>query len=172
MIATPCWTPATGPARSGWSPVQTVNRETSASRLWTTSGEELLGAFSLRGELLLFIFTDLISLKYWDSFRDQTTSNTRLPVCNVHKSDCRDVRDTPSGDVVDAGVFQRSDLRSELRKMNRGEVEGRLGLSTHKVDAILNRAEIRTNQMYRNLVRKKGDIHYNAFLGKYMNRLT
>ena len=83
----------------------------------------------------------------------------------------RDVRDTPGGDVVDAGVFQRSDLRSELRKMNRGEVEGRLGLSTHKVDAILNRAEVRTNQMYRNLVRKKGDIHYNAFLGKYINRL-
>ena len=73
--------------------------------------------------------------------------------------------------MVDAGVFQRSDLRSELRKMNRGEVEGRLGLSTHKVDAILNRAEVRTNQMYRNLVRKKGDIHYNAFLGKYINRL-
>ena len=51
--------------------------------------------------------------------------------------------------------------------MSRTEMEGRLGLSTHKVDQILDRAEVRTNQMYRDLVRKKGEIHYNAFLGKY-----
>ena len=51
--------------------------------------------------------------------------------------------------------------------MSRTEIEGRLGLSTHKVDQILDRAEVRTNQMYRDLVRKKGEIHYNAFLGKY-----
>ena len=46
------------------------------------------------------------------------------------------------------------------------EVEGRLGLSMHKVDDILRRAELRTNQLYSHLVHRRGDIHYNAFLGK------
>ena len=76
-------------------------------------------------------------------------------------------RDALEGDVTDArGVFQRSELRSELQRMNRTEVEGRLGLSTHKVDDILRRAEVRTNQLYSHLVHRRGDIHYNAFLGK------
>ena len=55
--------------------------------------------------------------------------------------------------------------------MHRTELEGRLGLSSHKLDDILDRAEARTSQLYKHtipqhLANTKGTIHYNAFLGK------
>ena len=69
------------------------------------------------------------------------------------------------------GVFLKSDLRRELRRMHRTELEGRLGLSSHKLEDILNRAEARTSHLYQHtipqhLANTKGTIHYNAFLGR------
>ena len=47
--------------------------------------------------------------------------------------------------------------------LNRSELEGRLGLSQHKVEEILNRAEKKSKQKYHRL--GPGDIHYKVFLG-------
>ena len=61
--------------------------------------------------------------------------------------------------------------------MHRTELEGRLGLSSHKLDDILDRAEARTSQLYKHtipqhLVNTKGTIHYNAFLGKLVKVIS
>ena len=67
-------------------------------------------------------------------------------------------------DDIDArGTFNKEEARRELSRLNRGELEGRLGLSSHKVQDILNRAEKRSKRKYSDL--KPGVIHYKVFLG-------
>ena len=67
-------------------------------------------------------------------------------------------------DDIDArGTFNKDEAGRELSRLNRGELEGRLGLSSHKVQEILNRAEKRSKRKYADL--KPGVIHYKVFLG-------
>ena len=67
-------------------------------------------------------------------------------------------------DELDArGTFNKSEAKRELGRLNRSELEGRLGLSQHKVEEILTRAEKKSKQKYRRL--GPGDIHYKVFLG-------
>ena len=67
-------------------------------------------------------------------------------------------------DELDArGTFNKAEAKRELGRLNRSELEGRLGLSQHKVEEILTRAEKKSKQKYRRL--GPGDIHYKVFLG-------
>ena len=67
-------------------------------------------------------------------------------------------------DELDArGTFSKAEAKRELGRLNRSELEGRLGLSQHKVEEILTRAEKKSKQKYRRL--GPGDIHYKVFLG-------
>jgi len=69
-------------------------------------------------------------------------------------------------DELDArGTFQKSEVRRELNKLNRMELEGRLGITPNKVDDILQRSE-RLSRM-RNKGKEKlqdGEIKYKAFI--------
>jgi len=64
-------------------------------------------------------------------------------------------------DEIDArGTFLKAEVRKELKKMNRLELEGRLGITSNKVDELLDRAERKTMKMNR----VKGEIKYKAFM--------
>lgn len=68
-------------------------------------------------------------------------------------------------DVIDSrGTFLRTEVRKELRKLGRTELEGRLGISSHKLDEILRRAEVRTKEMAGKKMVHKGEIKYKAFI--------
>ena len=76
-------------------------------------------------------------------------------------------------DELDArGTFKKEEVRRELRRLNRFELEGNLGLSSHKVDEILNRAEKKSKQKIAKREKlQPGEIKYKVFLGKTRNLL-
>jgi len=64
-----------------------------------------------------------------------------------------------SFDEIDArGTFQKAEVRKELKKMSRLELEGKLGVTSNKLDELLDRAERKTQH------RQKGEIKYKAFM--------
>jgi len=72
-------------------------------------------------------------------------------------------RSSASVDTIDArGKFNKNEAKREFQRLNRTELEGRLGLSSHKVEEILNRAEKKSRQKYPKFA--KGEIHYKVFL--------
>jgi len=72
-------------------------------------------------------------------------------------------RISASVDTIDArGKFNKNEAKREFQRLNRTELEGRLGLSSHKVEEILNRAEKKSRQKYPKFA--KGEIHYKVFL--------
>eukprot|EP00092_Neocalanus_flemingeri_P002773 GFUD01002970.1.p1 GENE.GFUD01002970.1~~GFUD01002970.1.p1 ORF type:complete len:434 (-),score=114.84 GFUD01002970.1:63-1364(-) len=62
------------------------------------------------------------------------------------------------------GTFQKAEVRKELRRLNRLELEGRLGISYNKVEDLLDRAERKTVVMDRKNKVQKGEIKYKAFM--------
>lgn len=75
------------------------------------------------------------------------------------------LRKPSAKDEIDArGTFLRSEVSKDLRKLGREELEGRLGISSHKVDEILRRAEVRTREMAGKKMVHKGEIKYKAFI--------
>jgi hypothetical protein len=72
-------------------------------------------------------------------------------------------------DEIDArGTFQRVEVARELRRLRRSELEGRLGISGHKVEEILRRAEQRTQEQQEDGKKMvaRGEIKYKVFLGE------
>lgn len=197
-IPTLCWTPETGQGPRSSSPTPAMgavslsllvfnrnncNMVNSVWRVWNKTGMESSETSETLGELtqltrlgslwldwylsvILRLLSDLsVKYRYFLSYKSLKSNGK-------YKISCREVRAT-GGDETDAkGVFLKSELRSELRRMHRTELEGRLGLSSHKLDDILDRAEARTSQLYKHtipqhLANTKGTIHYNAFLGRW-----
>ena len=126
--------------------------------------------------LILQSWTDMISSKILILSTGGRKSQTSIR--NVgHRIICRDVtvpdssarsRGVSSVDDIDArGTFNKEEARREFSRLSRGELEGRLGLSSHKVEDILNRAEKRSQRRHRDL--KPGVIHYKVFLGGCRN---
>jgi len=63
------------------------------------------------------------------------------------------------------GTFQKTEVRTELKRLSRLELEGRLGVSANKVEDLLDRAERRTADMDRSSNKvQKGEIKYKAFI--------
>ena len=111
-------------------------------------------------------------MKYWYCFSESGT-HKKSDSCGWKLYRIlyfRDVNDTAPGapagfDVLDArGTFDKHEARKELMRLNRSELEGNLGVSSHKVDEILNRAEKKSRQKYTKL--PSGQIKYKVFLGK------
>jgi len=70
----------------------------------------------------------------------------------------------PGQDVLDArGTFNRDEVKKELRRLSRQELEGKLGISTNKVEDILGRSERKTARV-RGGEHKPGQIDYKIFL--------
>lgn len=68
-------------------------------------------------------------------------------------------------DEIDSrGTFQKAEVSKELKRMNRLELEGRLGITSNKVDDLLERAERRTVAMSTKHKAQKGEIKYKAFM--------
>jgi len=68
-------------------------------------------------------------------------------------------------DEIDSrGTFQKAEVSKELKKMSRLELEGRLGITSNKVEDLLERAEIRTRAMSTKNKTQKGEIKYKAFM--------
>jgi len=68
-------------------------------------------------------------------------------------------------DEIDSrGTFQKAEVSKELKKMSRLELEGRLGITSNKVEDLLERAERRTAAMSTKNKRQKGEIKYKAFM--------
>lgn len=77
---------------------------------------------------------------------------------------------TPSSDEIDTGTFERREVSAYLHRLRWEELEGRLGISSHKVDEILRRAEHMTQYKARQNKKPivKGVIKYKYFLGKFL----
>lgn len=69
-------------------------------------------------------------------------------------------------DELDArGTFQKNEVRRELKRLNKTEIEGRLGISINKIDEILQRAERVTKARSKGKRKlQEGEIKYKAFI--------
>ena len=96
-------------------------------------------------------------------YRDETEGRTSIS--GLPPASRRNTRSFT--DELDArGNFKKEEVRRELNRLNRYELEGTLGLSSHKVDEILNRAEKKSKQKIAKREKlQPGEIKYKVFLG-------
>ena len=103
------------------------------------------------------------------SYRDETEGRTSVP---GHPPAATRYSRSFTDELDARGTFKKEEVRRELRRLNRFELEGNLGLSSHKVDEILNRAEKKSKQKIAKREKlQPGEIKYKVFLGKTRNLL-